>query len=57
MKFYFAKLLQLIGITNVGFGLIYGLTHEGGLRLELRMLIIGSAFFLLGRFIEGRGPA
>ena len=57
MRFYLSKLLQLIGITNVGFGLVYGLTHEGGLRFELRMLIIGSAFFLLGRFIEGRGPA
>ena len=57
MKFFLVKLLQLIGITNVGFGLLYGLTHEGGLRFELRMLIIGSAIFLLGRFIEGRGPA
>lgn len=57
MRFYVSKLLQLIGITNVGFGLIYGLTTEGGLKLELRMLIIGSAFFLLGRLIEGRRPA
>jgi hypothetical protein len=57
VKFYFSKLLQLIGITNVGFGLVYGLTHEGGLRFELKMLIIGSAFFLVGRFIEGRGAA
>lgn len=57
MKFYLSKLLQLIGITNVGFGLVYGLTNEGGLKFELQMLIIGSAFFLLGRLIEGRGPA
>lgn len=57
MKFYSAKLLQLIGITTVGFGLVYGLTHEGGLRFELKMLILGSAIFLLGRVIEGRGPA
>lgn len=57
MKFYVVKLLQLIGITNVGFGLLYGLTHEGGLRFELKMLIIGSAIFLLGRIIEGRGTA
>ena len=57
MRFYLAKLLELIGIANVGFGLVYGLTNEGGLRLELRMLIIGSAIFLLGRLIEGRGPA
>lgn len=57
MKFYLAKLLQLIGITNVGFGLFYGLTTEGGMRFELRMLIIGSAFFLLGRLLEGRRTA
>ena len=57
MKFYSAKLLQLIGITSVGFGLVYGLTYEGGLRFELKMLIVGSVIFLLGRLIEGRGPA
>lgn len=57
MRFYLAKLIQLIGIANVGFGLVYGLTNEGGLRFELRMLIIGSAIFLVGRLIEGRGPA
>ena len=57
MRFYLAKLLQLIGITNVGFGLFYGMTEVEGLRFELRMLIIGSAFFLLGRWIEGRGAA
>ena len=57
MRFYLGKSLQLIGICNVGFGLLYGLSNEGGLRLELRMLIIGSAVFLIGRMIEGRGAA
>ena len=57
MRFYVSKLLQLMGISTVGFGLVYGLTNDGGLKLELRMLIIGSAFFLLGRLIEGRRPA
>jgi len=57
VRFYVSKLLQLMGISTVGFGLVYGLTTEGGLKLELRMLIIGSAFFLLGRLIEGRRPA
>jgi hypothetical protein len=55
--FYLAKFLELVGISTVGFGLVYGLTNETGLRLELRMLLIGSAVFLLGRMIEGRGPA
>jgi len=57
VRFYLGKSLQLIGICNVGFGLLYGLSNEGGLRLELRMLIIGSAVFLIGRMIEGRGAA
>ena len=57
MRFYVAKVLQLIGIANVGFGLVYGMTTEEGLRLELRMLIIGSAVFLVGRLLEGRDAA
>ena len=57
MRFFLAKALQLIGICNVGFGLIYGLTDENGLRLELRMLIAGSVIFFIGRMIEGRGAA
>ena len=57
MKFYVAKLLQLIGITTVGFGLIHGLTYSDGLTFELRMLMVGSGAFLVGRLIEGRGAA
>lgn len=57
LKFYLAKALQLIGICNVGFGLIYGLTNEGGMRFELWMLAAGSAIFFVGRMIEGRGAA
>lgn len=57
MRFFLGKSLQLIGICNVGFGLLYGLSNEGGLRFELRMLIVGSGVFLIGRMIEGRGAA
>ena len=57
MRFFLGKALQLIGICNVGFGLVHGLTNEGGLRFELRMLIIGSIVFFVGRLIEGRGAA
>ena len=57
MRFFVGKALQLIGICNVGFGLIYGLSTEGGLRFELRMLIVGSVLFFIGRMIEGRGAA
>jgi hypothetical protein len=57
VKFYLAKTLELVGMTTVGFGLLYGLNHEGGLRVELNLLILGSAIFLVGRFMEGRGAA
>jgi hypothetical protein len=57
VRFYVGKVLQLIGISNVGFGLFYGMTHADGLRFELKMLIVGSAVFFLGRLLEGRGAA
>ena len=57
MTFYLPKFLELVGMSTVGFGLVYGLVNEAGLRLELRMLLLGSAVFLLGRMIEGRGTA
>lgn len=57
LRFYVAKSLQLIGICSVGFGLLYGLTNESGMRFELWMLAAGSAIFLVGRMIEGRGAA
>lgn len=57
MRFYLAKTLELVGITTVGFGLVYGLSNEAGLRVELNLLILGSAIFLVGRLMEGRGAA
>ena len=57
MTFYLAKFLELVGISTVGFGLVYGLANEAGLKLELRLLLLGSAVFLVGRMIEGRGAA
>jgi hypothetical protein len=57
VRFYLAKTLELVGITTVGFGLLYGLSNEAGLRVELNLLILGSAIFLVGRFMEGRGAA
>jgi hypothetical protein len=57
MKYYLVKLLQLVGMTHVGVGLIYGIMNESGMRFELNMLMLGSALFYLGRFIEGRGQA
>ena len=55
--FYLAKTLELIGITTVGFGLMYGLTHDRGLEFEMNMLFAGAGIFFVGWLIEGRGAA
>ena len=52
---YLAKGLQLFGMANLMVGFYIGLTDERGMWPELYLLGIGSAVFLLGRLLEGRG--
>ena len=52
---YLAKGLQLFGMANLMVGFYIGLTDERGMWTELYLLGIGSAVFLLGRLLEGRG--
>jgi hypothetical protein len=52
---YLAKGLQLFGMANLMVGFYIGLTDERGMWTELYLLGIGSAIFLLGRLLEGRG--
>jgi len=52
MRFYVAKLLQLIGFAHVGYALFVGLTQENAMGPELRLLMIGSVVFLVGRLLE-----
>ena len=52
---YLAKGLQLFGMVNLMVGLYIGLADERGMWTELYLLGVGSAAFLLGRLLEGRG--
>jgi len=52
---YLAKGLQLFGMANLMVGLYIGLTDERGMWTELYLLGIGTALFLFGRLLDGRG--
>ncbi len=51
-----ARLLQLIALVVVGSGLLVGLVYDQ-IRLEVGLLGVGGALFLLGRWLQARGPA
>ncbi len=57
MAFYFAKLLQLVGFAHVGYALFVGLTEANAMSAELRLLMLGSVIFYVGRLIEQRTAA
>lgn len=48
------RTLQLLGMGNLLVGLYVGLMEEQGMGPELTLLAVGSALFLLGRFLAGR---
>lgn len=50
---YIAKALQIIGMSNVLFGLYIGFSQDN-LRTELRFAIIGIVIFGIGRLIESK---
>jgi len=52
--FFFAKVVQLLGIANVGYALFVGVTQENGMGRELTWLMVGFLIFSLGRFLERR---
>lgn len=54
MTFYLAKILQALGIADVGYALFVGLTEEKSMSKELWLLGIGVVVFYLGRFLETR---
>ncbi len=54
MMFYLAKILQALGIADVGYALFVGLTEEKSMGKELWLLGIGVVVFYLGRFLETR---
>lgn len=57
MLFLIGKIVMLIGMATVGFGLYLGLTLEEGMTQELRMLLAGSLIFFAGWMLQKRGEA
>ena len=51
-KMVFGKILQLIGLVQVLFGLFYG--FQGEMMKELILVLDGVILFLVGRWVEKR---
>ena len=52
--FFFAKLIQALGIADVGYALFVGVTQENGMGRELTLMTLGFLIFTFGRFLERR---
>ncbi|MCH7761429.1 hypothetical protein IIA15_08555 [candidate division TA06 bacterium] len=52
MKIIIGKIFQLIGLTQVLFGLFYG--FRGDMIRELYLFLAGLLIFILGRWMEKR---
>lgn len=52
--FLFSKVLQAVGIADVGYALFVGIARDD-MWNELYMSLAGLGFFLLGRLIEPKG--
>ena len=55
--FYFGKVVQAIGIADVGYALFVGLTEPNSMGRELYLMMIGFGIFSVGRLIERGGSA
>jgi len=52
--FFFAKMIQALGIADVGYALFVGVTRENGMGRELMLMTFGFLIFSFGRFLERR---
>lgn len=53
LVFMFAKILQAVGVADVGYGVYLGITQDD-LWKELYMAVTGLALFWVGRVLEAR---
>jgi len=51
--FILAKVLQALGLADVGFALYVGVTQPGGMGNEYKFTGIGILVFLVGYILEG----
>jgi hypothetical protein len=54
---YLAKVMQALGVADVGYALFVGLTETQSMGKELGLMGLGLAIFYLGRFMERRASA
>jgi len=47
--FVFAKVIQALGVADVGYALYVGLTEEHAMGRELYLMLLGFAIFTVGR--------
>jgi hypothetical protein len=53
--FVLGKVVQALGVADVGYALYVGLTEANSMGRELMLLCIGLGVFSVGRLIERRG--
>ncbi|HEY2321392.1 MAG TPA: hypothetical protein VGJ82_00890 [Thermoanaerobaculia bacterium] len=53
MSVLFGRVLQMIGMVLLPYGLLVGLLRDN-IQLEVRLLFIGGAFFVVGWFLARR---
>ena len=50
--FYLAKILQALGVADVGYALFVGVTQKTSMAEEIVITLIGIGIFSLGRMLE-----
>jgi hypothetical protein len=50
--FLLAKIIQALGVADVGYALFVGITEEHSMGRELFLMMLGFAVFSLGRYVE-----
>ena len=50
--FYVAKILQALGLADVGYALLMGILKNSSMAEEIVLSLIGLAVFSLGRALE-----
>ena len=50
--FYIAKILQALGLADIGYALFVGIVKDSSMAEEIVLTLIGLGVFSLGRVIE-----
>ena len=52
--FYLAKILQALGLADIGYALFVGIVRNSSMAEEIVLTLIGVGVFSLGRALERR---